>query len=403
MLLPAGIPFSPAGFPWTRTPAKRRVPQKSAIARRTTLPYIGGVKILDALSRQPRALVWAGALVCLAIVGTVDYVTFWSISLFMFYAFIIFAVAWSLGWRDALVFIACCLGVCWFANYDSYLIRGGLRAYAWSMANRAVSFSFVAACANAIRSYRNEAEARVEAMSRARRLELEIVRSGESEQRRIGQDLHDGVCQNLSAIDCATECLRLALEAEGTTHTFELRDIQRMLRETSVELRSLAHAMSPVNLTGDGLPAAIEALVTTTNRLRQSSISVLADEEVAIADPAVAINLFRIAQEALSNAMKHAHATHVAVILKQTEGTLTLAISDDGCGLPPGAEASGGMGLHTMEYRAHLIGATISIETNESGGVSVTCVLPAPAAAAEPARNEPRESVFAPLAKAASG
>lgn len=344
------------------------------------------VKILDAIARQPRSLIWIGALLTLLVVGVIDYVTPWRFSLFMFYAFIIFGVAWARGLRDALPFAVCCLTVSWFANVSTYPFAD-FRGYVWSAANRAVAFFFVAACGNAVRSYREEAHARVEEMARTRRLEREILRTGESEQRRIGQDLHDGVCQNLSAINCATEILKRALEADGAPQAADAEHIQRMLQETIVELRNLAHAISPVNLTAEGLPAAIEGLVATTNQLRQSSVSFYSDEEIGITDPVVAIHLYRIAQEALSNAMKHARASHVAVSLKRAADALTLTISDDGAGLPESATRSTGMGLHTMEYRANLIGATFSADGNESGGVSVTCVLPAPAANGQGRRN----------------
>jgi len=101
-----------------------------------------------------------------SLVGLIDFVTPWSFSLFMFYAFAIFVVAWTLGLRHALPFAATCLLVSWFANVSSYPF-GDLRGYAWSAANRSVAFLFVAVCGSAVRSYREEAHARVAALEHA--------------------------------------------------------------------------------------------------------------------------------------------------------------------------------------------------------------------------------------------
>lgn len=317
----------------------------------------------------------------------------------MFYAFAIFGVAWTLGLRAGIGFAFACVTVSWAANFSTYPFAE-LSGYMWSAANRTVGFLFVAVCGNALRSYRDEALARVAAMEHARRLEQEIVRGAESEQRTIGQDLHDGACQSLAAIDCATELLKRALQEDGGAHVASAEAIQQMLRTTNAEIRNLARAMAPVNLTSDGLPDAIETLVGTTNLLRGTAVSFRVDGEIRLFDPDVAIHLYRIAQEALSNAMKHARAAHVAVTLEREEGALVLTVADDGRGLPDKGGPSSGMGLHTMEYRANLIGAGFSIENSAQGGVVVKCVLPDRSAPVGAPRKDASIPVLDTLSKA---
>lgn len=330
---------------------------------------------LEALSRKPKWWLWTVALTLLLVIGVIDYATPWQFSLFMFYAFLIFGVAGTMGMRAAILFAAGCVLSSWVSNLAAYPIKTW-QGYVWSAANRSVGFLFVAACGAAIRSYREEARARVEALERAWQLEQEIVRTSENEQMRIGQDLHDGVCQSLSAIDCATECLRQKIEAEGGAHAEEAEVIQKMIRQTNVELRNIARSISPVRLTGVGLRGALETLITTTYQLRSIAITLRAEEDISVIDPTVATHLYRITQEALSNATRHAGATQVQVSLRVEEGTLTLTIADNGCGLPSDAADSAGMGLHTMQYRAHLIGATFHAENDKNGGLSVRLTLP---------------------------
>jgi signal transduction histidine kinase len=333
------------------------------------------VKILDALTRQPKWRLWVIAFLFLSVIGAADYAITWQFSLFMFYAFAIFGVAWSMGLRAALPFAGCCVLVSFLANWSTYPLATK-HGYFWSALNRSVAFCFVSACGAAIRSYRDEARARVEAMEKARRLEQQIVRTSESEQMRIGQDLHDGVCQSLSAIDCATECLRLKLEASGGAHAKDAMLIQKLLRETTLELRNIARSISPVHLTGEGLRDAVQALVATTSQLRNTAIIFRTDKKLRVEDPNTAIHLYRITQEALSNAMRHAQASRVELSLLVQADTLTLTVADDGRGLPPNAGESRGMGLHTMQYRAHLIGASFTVENNARGGLTIRCAIP---------------------------
>ena len=331
----------------------------------------------DAFLKQPKALVFVEAVAAISAVGLVDFDTPWNYPLLIFYTLPIFFVGWHGGYRVGIAMAVFSSAVSWIANLDSHPYHS-LFGYAWAATNRFVAFLFVAIGGASMMSHRETMRARLEALDRTRELEQEIVRVSEHEQMRIGQDLHDGVCQTLAAIDCAAACLKADLEAKSLPQVEAAGIIQKLLREAVIEARSLARGIFPVHMDAEGLSAALQELVETTNHLRQVSITFEAAEEIRIGDPGVAMHLYRIGQEALSNAMRHARATHVAVRLAQTDHTLTMSIADDGCGISSTPTSSEGMGLRTMRYRARLIGANFDVLTNPSGGTAVRCSIPLP-------------------------
>ena len=347
------------------------------------LQGISLVNFRASFAAQPRWLILAEMMSLTAAVGIADYLTAWEVSLFAFYGVPIFGAAW-LSSRRAGFGIALLSGIVWFAanlNDHPYLTREG---YAWAAINRLFYFGFVAAGSAAMRHQREESLARIAALTRARDLELEIVRAGEREQIRIGQELHDGVCQNLAAIDCATECLREELETARLPQSAMAGKIQQYLKETIVEARNLARGIFPIQVESDGLASALNELATKANFIREGAVQFECSGDVSIADPQMALHLYRIAQEAMSNAARHANATRTILRLSQSGPLLTLAISDNGDGFDVASNATEGIGLRTMQYRAQLIGATLSMTSQPGRGTTVECVLPLPVSASAP-------------------
>jgi signal transduction histidine kinase len=351
------------------------------------------VNIPEVLLKQPKSVVWIGAISIVSVVGFIDYITPYQLSMFVFYAFPIFFIGWYGGRNPAVAFSATSAIVSWFANLHSHPYAN-LHGYAWSVTNRMCAFLFVAFCGASMKSYREAAKAQMDALERTRQLEQEIVRASEREQMRIGQDLHDGVCQNLAAIDCATECLRSDLEANGISHAATARVIQKLLRETIVDARNLARGIFPVHMDAEGLSTALNDLVSTTNQLRQASITFEASDNIQIKEPATAMHLYRIVQEALSNAMRHADASNVAVRLIRNGYSLTITILDDGRGFTSSQPSTDGMGLRTMRYRANLIGAKLIVDSSPTEGTLVSCTIPVPPASGIWQKFDPTRSGF---------
>jgi signal transduction histidine kinase len=334
------------------------------------------MKFSDTLRTQPKALLFTEALVLIGVLGFIDYVTTWELSLFVFYAVPILLVAWYADRRLALIFAFGCALAWWLANLSSHPYKTS-SAYLWATINRLAYFVFVAIGGTAMKNERETIRARLEAMERTRELEREIVRVSEHEQRRIGQDLHDGLCQRLAAIGCAAACLKDDLAEKSLPEADAANLIQKQLKEAVVEARDLARGIFPVQMDEEGFPSALEELVTTTNRLRQSSVELEVRGEMKIADPQVGMHLYRIAQEALSNAAKHACASHVTITLSRDERLLTMTIADDGNGLANANAPSRGIGLQTMSYRARSMGGKLEVEANPSGGTLIRCSIPA--------------------------
>jgi len=212
-----------------------------------------------------------------------------------------------------------------------------------------------------------------------KRLEQEVSRISDLEQRRIGQDLHDGVCQHLAGIEMKCQVLDENLQAGASPHAAQAGEIAGHVREVIAQIRSLARGLSPVVLESEGLMSALRGLAGDTEKLFDVRCRFAGGAPVLIHNPDVATHLYRIAQEALTNAIKHGKARSIEIKLSAAADKIVLLIKDDGAGLaqPPGESA--GMGLRIMRYRAGMIGATVLLEPRRTGGAAVLCLLPAAA------------------------
>jgi PAS domain S-box-containing protein len=205
----------------------------------------------------------------------------------------------------------------------------------------------------------------------SRRLEEELLCTIEREQQRIGQDIHDGPCHQLAGIGFSIGLIARdlpdSLEAKS-----KLTNVVGTIRGAILEARMLARGLSPVQLESDGLMSALQELVSTTEQLFKISCRFDCEQPVLIEDNAIATHLYRIAQEAIHNAIEHGQATHVSVTLANSDEH-TLTISDNGLGLPAELCSSKGMGVRIMNYRAGMIGGRLSIAAGQRGGTKVVC------------------------------
>ena len=207
-------------------------------------------------------------------------------------------------------------------------------------------------------------------------MQEELLRVSEREQRRIGQDLHDGLCQHLAATALNCQLLHEELSEQGLPGAARAQHVVDLI-ENSIRLsRQSARGLDPVAMDAGGLMLALEEVAATATELFRVPCSFECESPVLIHDSEVAEHLFRIAQEAVRNAVAHSRATFIAIRLDTTEQGLELRIEDDGCGLHEQAGLSAGMGLRIMPQRARLIGAQFAVIARPGGGTIVTCVLP---------------------------
>lgn len=213
-------------------------------------------------------------------------------------------------------------------------------------------------------------------MTELRRLEREVLEISEREQQRIGQDLHDDLCQQLVAIQYSAAALKRDLQAAEPQVAEAAREMVDLLKKVVVQTRQMARRIFPVNLDQMGLMSALQELAVNSARFFDIECRFACPAPVLVEDNATGTHLFRIAQEALSNAIRHGPAHRVAITLTAERHRMTLAIRDDGVGLSEVPADATGMGLNIMHYRARMIGATLRVERHAEGGTIVRCDLP---------------------------
>ncbi len=217
-----------------------------------------------------------------------------------------------------------------------------------------------------------------------KRLEKEILEISEREQRRIGQDLHDGLCQHLAGIELMSQVLEQKLVRRSKDAAVRAGEIAKNVREAISHTRLLARGLSPVTLESEGLMSALQELALNTEKIFRVACRFECDPPVLVSDYPAATHLFRLAQEAVSNAIKHGRAKRILIRLKEARGKMILSIIDNGMGFPAQIPKLKGMGLRIMQSRAGMIGGTLALEGNAAGGASVTVIAPSQSARRKP-------------------
>jgi PAS domain S-box-containing protein len=213
-------------------------------------------------------------------------------------------------------------------------------------------------------------------ISERRHLENEVLRISDQERRRIGQDLHDGLGQMLTGIGLIAQNLGRRLREQDSELREEVDEITELIREADHQARSLARGLVPVELDANGLAAALQRLCTNAERLFGVECQFEEVGSMPVRDSTAAINLYRIAQEAVSNAVKHGTAPAIRVTLASGREHVRLRIQDNGIGFPERLNEDRGMGVRIMHYRARVIGGLLEIRRRPEGGTLVTCTLP---------------------------
>jgi signal transduction histidine kinase len=186
--------------------------------------------------------------------------------------------------------------------------------------------------------------------------------------------LHDGLCQQLIGIEFRNSVLVQQLKKVPAAQA-EAALIGESIRDVTRQARSLARGLSPVRIETNGLMSALDSLTANTAKLFCLAGSFECPRPVLVENPTIATHLYRIAQEAIGNAVKHAQAKSIVVSLKQSDGELTLTIKDNGHGFTRQSTGTVGMGLRIMEYRADMIGAMLRIDSAVGKGTTVACRL----------------------------
>ncbi|WP_456424737.1 PAS domain S-box protein [Rhodocaloribacter sp.] len=206
-------------------------------------------------------------------------------------------------------------------------------------------------------------------------LERYLAEAASAEQQRIAQDLHDGLGGQMGGIAILASFLHRQLSAAGSPQAELAAELVEHIQEAGQQLRDVAHGLLPVEVSASGLMLALERLAEHTDRADHLTCTFTCDGHVDLLDNTVATHLYRIAQEAVHNAIRHGKARHIDIALTHDGPSVTLTVTDDGVGIPDDAIKRGGMGLRTIRYRAGVIGARLDIHRNGDHGTTVACTL----------------------------
>jgi len=219
-------------------------------------------------------------------------------------------------------------------------------------------------------------------------LQKQLMQVSEVEQRRIGQDLHDSLSQQLGGIIFMGQVLFNKLNRLGLGEARDMKKLVLHLQNALTYTRDLAKGLYPTRDEG-GLQAALNELAVSVSELFGVSVGVECARGLNTSDEAVTIHIYRIVQEALNNAIKHGKATRMAIRLFREKGGAVLSVADNGVGFPEKPNKKG-IGLNIMEYRASTVGASFVIETKRNGGTVVKCVFGGSSVFAEKRRSRRR-------------
>jgi len=210
-------------------------------------------------------------------------------------------------------------------------------------------------------------------------MEKAILESSEREQRRIGQELHDGLCQQLTGVALIAKVLSQRLAARVPVQAADADEITELINQAIDQTRDLARGLSPVEVEAAGLVPALYKFAATTERLFRISCVFAYDERFQFQHSqalSLSTHLYRIAQEAVNNAIQHGKARNVVIGLTTLRDRGILTVRDDGIGIPADMEDKQGLGLRSMRYRAGMIKASLDVRRDSGGGTVVTCSFP---------------------------
>jgi len=353
-------------------------------SRTSTSPEVPMIHLLTTLERCSRTTLVLAGLAMLAVIGAIDYLTGYEVLFSVFYLLDVGLAAWFVG-RSFGLLMSGLSAIVW--------IGGDMAAGAhysrpwvpiWNALILMVFYFIVVWLLTSLRSLHRSLELRVQERTQAlrremaerQRLEEEILKVSEREQRRIGHDLHDNLCQHLTATALAGQVLGERLAAKALPEAADAAKVVGLVEQGINLARNLARGLYPVEMEAEGLMGAFQELSANITRSGRFRCVFECQKPVLIEDDATATHLYRIAQEAVRNAMQHSKCKRIEITLSEDGGVVKLTVEDDGVGLPETTVPGGGLGTRIMAHRASMIGGSFSVEPAPTGGTIVTCSLP---------------------------
>ena len=250
---------------------------------------------------------------------------------------------------------------------------GFIRAITDITRHRELEAELLAARADLEQRVRERTAALQHEIHERQKLERDVLEAKDNEHRRFSQDLHDGLGQNLTGILFLALALQRRLEDEKSPLAAKARQMAELLNTAINEAHNVARGIDPVPLRCDGLKTALEDLIAKVRLADGRKCILKCDSEISVENHSAANHVFRIAQEAIANALKHSGASKISVELRRARGGCLLRVKDDGAGLSTEAKDRTGRGLNIMKHRASVIGADFSVHSNPGAGTIMEC------------------------------
>ena len=334
--------------------------------------------------QKHRAWVVALALFIVIAVGLVDFGSGWEYSFSVFYLLALGLAAWFVGFRFALFISALSVAVSLAGDLANGRRYSSPLVPLWNAFIAMAFYLVVIALLVKLRSIHGHLEARVkertlaltQEMAERERIERELLEISEREQRRIGRDLHDSLGQHLTGVALAGQVLEEKLAARDLPEARDASHMVELVQEGISISRKMAKGLHPIDIEADGLMQGLEEFAAISSDLFRVSCRFECDSPVLIRDTVTSGHLYRITQEAVSNAVKHGRAKNIIIQLEMLDDGIALRVKDDGIGLRDPAERNGGMGLRIMAHRASMISGTFDARRSPEGGTIISCEVP---------------------------
>lgn len=324
------------------------------------------------------------AMTCICLVGVIgflDYITGYEISFFMLYLMPILLAVWRVGTPFAVIVSVLSVMTWLYSNIAAGWHFSNWFVFVW---NSMMIGSFYMVVIRIFilhreleKHVRQRTAALTQEMQERRRLEKELIEAGEREQRRIGHDLHDSLCQHLTGTALAGQVLGQKLTDKALPEASAANRLVELVEEAIDLTRALARGLHPSEMQAERFADNFQELASSTSERFKVSCKFECPQTILLHDPSTITHLYRIAQEAISNAVRHGKARHINIGLDSADNETVLTVTDDGTGLRKKIRPANGMGLRIMAYRASMIGAEFEIESLPEYGTRVTCTLPA--------------------------
>jgi len=327
-------------------------------------------------------LILGACLLLVGCVGYIDYLTGYERTMLLFYLLPISLATWFLGLIGGLAIAVLSVVTTMVSDVVAGIPVMGFWNGGMGLALYAV-FAFVL---SNLRTLLRELDQRVRERTAAlqhevaerERLDKEIAEVARRERLRLGQDLHDSLCQHLTGTALTAQVLREKLARRSAPEVVEAEKVVRYIEQGIDLTRNLARGFFSPELEAEGLMVALHGLAEHTAERFQIACVVEGTDGVPVRDSAMATQLYRIAQEAVTNAVRHAAAQRIDIRLSRDDRELTLTIVDDGIGFPHQLPQPEGLGLRLMSHGAALIGANFDVRRNGRIGTIVTCKVSIP-------------------------